>query len=43
MVLNWHQFSFDLYFVDTVHIDSQFLFLVIFFLLAVFTVNTDSL
>ena len=43
MVLNWHQFSFDLYFVDTVHIDSQFLFLVNFFLLAVFTVNTDSL
>ena len=31
MVLNWHQFSFDLYFVDTVHIDSQFLFLVNFF------------
>lgn len=33
MVLNWHQFSFDLYFVDTVHIDSQFLFLVNFFYL----------
>ena len=33
VVLNWHQFSFDLYFVDTVHIDSQFLFLVNFFYL----------